>query len=127
MLVLRQVGVYPVRHMKEITVLANVNRSGSFSLITFPRYVVDGETGEMQDVMEEEERELVKYAFPDQWTVINLRQLAELSIRDHIRLDKNTWDYIRKYDAMVIPPATEYAKEIRWKDQSVVSCLLSLV
>ena len=116
MLVLRQVGVYPVRHMKEITVLANVNRSGSFSLITFPRYVVDGETGEMQDVMEEEERELVKYAFPDQWTVINLRQLAELSIRDHIRLDKNTWDYIRKYDAMVIPPATEYAKEIRWKD-----------
>ncbi len=92
--------------------LANLNQSQSFSMITFPKYIFDKKTGEIEDVSEEEDRELLEYAYSDQWTVIDLKKLKELSIRNNIQLSQSTNSYIQKYDAVIIPPATDYSEKI---------------
>lgn len=92
--------------------LANANQSKSFSVITFPRFIVNEKTGKVEDLAEEEDKELLKYASQDQWTVIDLCKLEELSIQNSIKLSKNFVNYIEKYDAVVIPPATKYSEKI---------------
>ena len=92
--------------------LANVNQSKSYSIIIFPRYILNEETGEMKDLVEEDEKDLLKYAFTDQWTIIDLDKLKELSIQHSIQLSKNIVSYIQKYDAIVIPPVTKYSEKI---------------
>lgn len=92
--------------------LANMNQSKSFSMISFPRYILNSQTGKTEDFTEDEDKELLKYAFPDQWTVIDLKKLNELSIKHSIPLHKTIISYIQKYDAMVIPPATKYSEKL---------------
>ncbi|MDV2446413.1 hypothetical protein CMU93_02730 [Elizabethkingia anophelis] len=92
--------------------LANVNQSKPFSIITFPRFIMNEKTGKVEDLVEDTEKELLKYSSPDQWTVIDLYKLEELSIRNNIKLNKDFVSYIEKYDAIVIPPATKYSEKI---------------
>lgn len=91
--------------------LANLNLSKSFSLIIFPRYILNKETKKVEDLIEEGDIEILKYAFPDQWTIIDLVKLQELSILKNINLSKSSLDYIEKYDAIVIPPTTFYSEK----------------
>lgn len=92
--------------------LANVNQSKSFSIISFPRYIFNNKTGKTEDLTEDEDKELLKYAFADQWTVVDLNMLKELSIKRNIRLNHSIVGYIQKYDAIVIPPATKYSERL---------------
>ena len=92
--------------------LANVNRSKSFSIITFPRFVLNEKIGKVEDLVEDEDKELLKYTSLNQWTVIDLCKLEELSIQNSIKLSKDFINYIEKYDAIVIPPATKYSEKI---------------
>lgn len=92
--------------------LANVNQSKSFSMISFPRYLLNNKTGKTEDLIEDEDKELLKYAFPDQWTVVDLDKLKELSIKHNIQLNNTIVSYIQKYDAIVIPPATKYSEKL---------------
>ena len=92
--------------------LANFNKSKSFSLIIFPRYIFNEQTKEIDDLADDEEMELLKFSFSDRWTVINLKRLKELSIQNNIQLSNATLDYILKYDAIVIPPAAKYSTKI---------------
>ncbi len=92
--------------------LANVNQSKSFSVITFPRFIMNEKTGKVEDLVEDEDKELLKYTSLNQWTVIDLCKLEELSIQNSIKLSKDFINYIEKYDAIVIPPATKYSEKI---------------
>ncbi len=92
--------------------LANINQSKSYSIITFPRYILNEKTGETQDLMEEDEKEFLKYAFPDRWTIVDLDKLKELSIQYNVQLNQNLVSYIQKYNAIVIPPVTKYSEKI---------------
>ena len=42
----------------------------------------------------------------------DLCKLEELSIQNSIKLSKDFINYIEKYDAIVIPPATKYSEKI---------------
>lgn len=92
--------------------LANINQLTSFSIIMFPRYLVNSETKKVEDVIEQEDMEILHYTTPDKWTIINLGQLQELSIQNGIKLSKDILSYIEKYDAIIIPPATKYSEII---------------
>lgn len=92
--------------------LANINQSKSYSTIIFPRYIVNKQTGKIEDVIEEEDKELLKFVFQEQWTIIDLNKLKELSILNKIKLDENIKSYIQKYDAVVIPPKTKFSEII---------------
>lgn len=92
--------------------LANLNQTKSYSTIIFPRYIINNQTGIIEDVIDEEDRELLKFAFKEQWTIIDLNKLKELSIQNKIQLDVNIKSYIQKYDAIIIPPNTKFSEII---------------
>ncbi len=92
--------------------LANLNQTKSYSTIIFPRYIINNQTGIIEDVIDEEDRELLKFAFKEQWTIIDLNKLKELSIQNKIQLDVNIKSYIQKYDAVIIPPNTKFSEII---------------
>lgn len=92
--------------------LANVNQSKSFSIITFPRYMLNIKTHEIEDLIEEEDKALLKYTLPDQWTIIDLESLNSLSLLHNVQLSRAAYDYIQKFDAIIIPPVSAYSENM---------------
>lgn len=92
--------------------LANLNQSKTYSTIIFPRYMLNEETGEIEDLVEEEEKDLLKYSYTDKWTVIDLNKLKKLSIQTNSQVSESILSYMQKYDAIVLPPQTKYSEKI---------------
>lgn len=86
--------------------LANYNSTKSFSVISFARYRIDQE-GNLTDELEPEDEALLKYTTKDSWSLINLKQLFIDGWQGKIKLSPSMQDYIKKYDMMLIPPATK--------------------
>lgn len=87
--------------------LANFNGQKSFSVISFPRYIL--ENGEILDTIEEENKILLSYTSPTNWTFIDLHTIKQLSIEQKIQLPQTIIVYLQKFDALLIPPATQYS------------------
>lgn len=91
--------------------LSKFNQTKSFSVIAFPRYVYNEKTDSLEDAIEKEDEEILEFTLSDKWTLINLKELFQLSIDNKISLSKAITDYIEKYDAILIPPITKYSKK----------------
>ncbi len=89
--------------------LSNINQTKSFSVIAFPRYIYNEKTDSVEDVIEKEDVDILEFTKSNTWTLINLKELFQLSINNKIRLSKDINDYIEKYDAILIPPTTKYS------------------
>jgi hypothetical protein len=57
--------------------------------------------------MEPEDEALLKYTTKDNWSLIDLKKLAEEGWEGKIKLSKAMKGYIQKYDVMLIPPVTK--------------------
>lgn len=90
--------------------LANYNFKKSFSVLSFSRYSLNS-NNEIIDVIEKEDAEILQYAQPDQWTLIDLKEIEKLSIENKVKLSGTIKGYIQKFDAILIPPATKESEK----------------
>lgn len=90
--------------------LANYNSKKIFSVVSFSRYRLNS-VDEVEDIIEKNDEEILKYTKPDEWTFIDLKELEKLSIENKVKLTEIIKEYIQKYDAILIPPATKKSKK----------------
>ena len=86
--------------------LAKTNGTKSFSVISFARYRINAK-GELLDLLEDEDAQLLKYTTKDSWSLIDLNRLKKESQQGEFKLSKTMLSYIEKFDMMLIPPATK--------------------
>lgn len=89
--------------------LSNINQTKSFSIIVFPRYIYNEKTNLIDDVIEDDDKEILEFTKVDKWTMIDLKELFKLAIENDIQLSKDINYYIEKYDAIIIPSTTKYS------------------
>lgn len=91
--------------------LSKLNQTKSFTITAFPRYIYYEKTDSIQDILEKEDSEILQFTNLNKWTIIDLKELFKLSIDNHISLNKEITSYIEKYDAILVPPGTQYSEK----------------
>eukprot|EP01133_Synstelium_polycarpum_P011738 gene11738-13698_t len=86
--------------------LANYSGTRVFSVLSFARYRKD-EQGNITDLLEPEDKELLKYTEENSWSLIDLKKLEIARWQGRIKLSKTVREYIERYDMILIPPATK--------------------
>ena len=86
--------------------MANINHTKSFSVISFARFRMD-ENGQITDLLEPEDEEILKYTNKNSWSLIDLKKLEKDALMGKIKLSSGTLNYAKRYDMMLIPPATK--------------------
>ncbi|TDO23831.1 hypothetical protein [Pedobacter duraquae] len=87
--------------------LSNFNGTKTFSVISFARYRINSK-GEILDLLEKDDAELLEFTSNDSWSVIDLARLKKEMEQGKIKLSIEMISYAQKFDMMLIPPATKY-------------------